>query len=567
VLPAWVVYVLLGALTAGLFAIRMTGPPNWLDNEYRLGAAVLDVLRAGNWICPRDALGHTDKPPLLTWFAALASLPAGRVTRVGLYLPSALATLGTACLVWAAGRRWFHTRAAVLAALALLLSDAAARQVATARFDALFSATVALAALAAFRAWNDGGSWTPFWLAAAASTLTKGPLGVLLAAGGLLAVPWERRSGRARPLAGSHAFGLLAWAALVFGWLGAALHVAGRRVVDDMLVGELVGHAVEHAPFRRVWVPPGDWLAMAAPWSVVACVAFVRLVVAPDPADVPRRFERFLFCWFFAGLLLFSAAPHTAARLLYPLLPPGALLAGRELARWSARMGARRLAAGAAAAVLAAGVALTLRYHRHERRDDEVRRSAAIAAVARRVRDAVGDRFPLTYVADEAGPTAKRSAVPLALAVILNQRRAPVSAARAASLLDGDAAAFVVAGDVDGLRRALRTGRAFHALAEAGVDGRPVLAVVANRPTLAWTTPVAALDGALRVSLEETFPVRFGDGELVFEAGRSGVVRIVNEGRAPRVCRIRTIGPDAPDVRERTLGAGETWVAELDGRP
>src|SRR5439155_1467719 len=82
-----------------------------------------------------------------------------------------------------------------------LLSDVGARQVATARWDGLFALTVTIAALAAFAAWSAGRGWTWFWLAAAVSALTKGPLGVLLAAFGLVAVVWERRSGHPSRLA------------------------------------------------------------------------------------------------------------------------------------------------------------------------------------------------------------------------------------------------------------------------------------------------------------------------------------------------------------------------------
>src|SRR5207249_6600010 len=89
-LSVWLTLALLGSLATILFVIRLTGVPNLLDNEYRVGATVLNVLQEGNCICPHDALGNTDKPPLLTWLSALASLPSGRVTRFTLYFPTAL---------------------------------------------------------------------------------------------------------------------------------------------------------------------------------------------------------------------------------------------------------------------------------------------------------------------------------------------------------------------------------------------------------------------------------------------------------------------------------------------
>jgi 4-amino-4-deoxy-L-arabinose transferase-like glycosyltransferase len=150
------------AVASALFCIRLTGLPNWLDNEYRIGASVLDAIRAGNWICPRDALGNTDKPPLLTWLAALASRPSGRVTLFRIYLPTALATVAVVWLVFAVGRREWSARAGFLAALAYLLSEVGTNQIATARWDGLFALTVTLTAIAGFDAWMSWrSSWSP----------------------------------------------------------------------------------------------------------------------------------------------------------------------------------------------------------------------------------------------------------------------------------------------------------------------------------------------------------------------------------------------------------------------
>jgi 4-amino-4-deoxy-L-arabinose transferase-like glycosyltransferase len=116
----WSSLALLTCVGIALFAIQLTGAENLLDNEYRLGACVLDVLQHGNWLCPHDVLGNTDKPPMLTWLAALASWPIGRVTTFTLYLPTALATLGTSWLIALAGGRRFGRRAGLFGGLAFL---------------------------------------------------------------------------------------------------------------------------------------------------------------------------------------------------------------------------------------------------------------------------------------------------------------------------------------------------------------------------------------------------------------------------------------------------------------
>src|SRR5579883_1331640 len=193
----------LGLFALALFVVRLTGLPNLFDNECRLGESVLDVVQNGNWLCPHDALGHTDKPPLLAWLSALVTLVTGRVDRFTLYLPSAVATAALAGLVLAAGRRHFGWWAGFLGGLVYLASEIATKQVTTARWDALFALTVTLAALAAFCAWTTGRGWVWFWLAAAAATLTKGPLGVLRRGGSARAGPHGPYAGRRRRASGS----------------------------------------------------------------------------------------------------------------------------------------------------------------------------------------------------------------------------------------------------------------------------------------------------------------------------------------------------------------------------
>ena len=52
----WRDLALLSCVGAAMFAIRLTGAPNFFDNEFRVGACVLDVLQHGNWLCPHDVL-------------------------------------------------------------------------------------------------------------------------------------------------------------------------------------------------------------------------------------------------------------------------------------------------------------------------------------------------------------------------------------------------------------------------------------------------------------------------------------------------------------------------------
>jgi 4-amino-4-deoxy-L-arabinose transferase-like glycosyltransferase len=549
---AWPGLALLSCVGVALFAIRLTGAPNLLDNEFRVGACALDVLQHGNWLCPHDVRGNTDKPPMLTWLTALASWPLGRVTRFTLYLPTAAATLLTAWIVAFAGGRRFGGRAGIFGGLAFLLSHVAATQMATARWDGLFALTVTVAALAAFRAWMLGGGWTLFWLAAAIATLTKGPLGVLLAGLGLGAVVWERLTGRRKPLEGSHATGIGLFLLITVGWFLLAYRQVGPHLVQNMFVDEFVGHMVQHRLAHRFVKPLGDFTWNFAPWSLFAIAGLVRVIVQPSPDDEVRRFERFLACWAALGVLLFCLSPHNQARLLAPMIPPAALLAGRELDRLGRALSTRGVAAVTAATIVVMFGFFVWEFHHRALRRPAVRQTIALEELARGVQAAAGASFPLTYVADS----------PFAMQLVLNTMRPPVSVDEAAALLRGDAAAFVVTARLPRLVRALGTGGPpVHLVARAADHGVPHLFVVSNRPVLATYPRIATRVGPLLVTLSSVHLGPTWDNVLDLGRGRdAGDAVIENVSTEPQDVRVRV---DGGNGESRRLAPGDSWRIDV----
>ena len=335
--------MLLILLVLGLFAIRLMAPSDLMDKDQERPASyVLDALKNGHWICQTDWLGSiTSKPPLYTWLSALFALPFDRFNRFALYLPSVLSVLFLALAIQASGGKRFSPVAGFVGALIFVLSPISARLSVMARTDSLFTWMIALAALAAFRSWEQGGGWVRFWFAAAAATLTKGPLGVLLGAMGLLAVFWEKHRGTALPLRGAQLPGIVFFLLLTFGWFALACLDMGPAVIDKMIFSELISHGVRvnrETLFEfNYYKSTMYFLHRFAPWSVVACIGLWRVFRQPSADDVERRFERFLTCWLLGGLIVFSLAPHQRGDLVYPIIPPAAILAGRELARWLTR--------------------------------------------------------------------------------------------------------------------------------------------------------------------------------------------------------------------------------------
>jgi hypothetical protein len=544
----------LGAVGLALFVIRFQAPPEVADayHQERAAAYVMDVLRNGHWICQYGAAGEvSSKPPMLTWLAALASLPFGRGTWFAMVLPSALATVGSALLILAAGRRWLGMTAGCLGALAYLLSPVGIKQVALARIDPLFTFTVLLTALLAFQAWTTGRGWVGFWLAAAAATLTKGPLGLGLGALGLLAVFWERRGPSPAPLRGSHRAGVLWFLLITGGWLALAYAAIGPPLVQTMLGNELVKHAVggrdNQVPLRECYKPALYFVSRFLPWSLFALAGLWQVWRRPSPDDRTRRFERFLFCFFAAGLLLFSLAAHQRPDLIFPLIPVAALLAGRELARWAARLRPRTLHYTVAGGVALGLVLAVLNQSVLSRDTTNRRRSRVVREVADLVRTAVGESFPLTHLD-----------APYGLQFCLNTKYPFVSEERARKLLSGDAAAFVVTGQ----RHPWPAGIRLHEIVSQDLVRQETLQILGNVPELKWTERMATCVGPVHLLMEHVRGMEVWADEFRFVGREAGAaVTFTNESEQPARVRVRWQGVPLPRATEHLLRPGESWRA------
>lgn len=379
---------MLAGLLLAVYLLRLSGPTDLeADAQQRNVGYVMDAVWRGHWLVQTEVRGWLmSKPPLHTWIAgALAEF--GGINRLTLTLPSALSVLALALLLFRVGRQRFGMLAGGFAGVALIMALLMARHVALVRTDALFALTIALAAFAAFRAWETGRGWLLFWLAGAAATLVKGPLGLVLAAAGLLAWFWEKRTDPAAPRPRGRQWpGILLFLGLTLGWLGLAVHAYGYPLIDKLFFDELFGQATG---MRKDIVPGEHFIKVIPfyavrffPFSLFALYGMWRIVRAPAVDAGERRFERFLFVWIAAGMLIFSLGAHFRPDLLLPLWPAGALLAGREMARLGERIGRHKMLAGTAIVAFLLLGAMFRNYHVSALKNKEVRYSVAAEQAA-----------------------------------------------------------------------------------------------------------------------------------------------------------------------------------------
>lgn len=389
----WIILICTLCLTS--FAIRISAPTDLEGYAQMLNVGyIMDMMWQGNWIVQHNVeTVIMSKPPLHSWLIAPFAALLG-INRLSLALPSLLSVAALGLLVFEIGRRRFDVFAGGCAALSMVLAaPMMGKQIALVRADALFTLCIAISAFAAFHAWQHGKGWTLFWFAAALATLTKGPLGLVLAAAGLICYFWEKRSDQSTPpLRGAHLPGILLFLGITLTWLFLALHSFGDELIDKLFREELVGQAIGERKrgfaLRKLLMPTVFLFARFLPFSIFF-YGLWRVFRHPAAHPLERRFERFLTCWLLGGLLIFSLAQHQRPDLLLPLWPAAALLAGRELARLGERFGRARIASALAlVGTLLLGV-LFLRTHQiwgeggeNTRYAEEVKQAAAALAAS-----------------------------------------------------------------------------------------------------------------------------------------------------------------------------------------
>jgi hypothetical protein len=264
----------------------------------------------------------------------------------------------------------------------------------------------------------------------------------------------------------------------------------------------------------------------------------------PAPDDRRRRFDRFCFCWFLGGLLVFAISPHNPARLLYPVIPPAALIAGCEADRLTRGLRPVARVVGCAVVIVIALTVFTLKYHRWDHGREHVRRTLAILRMHDAIASRVGEDFPLTYTRD----------VPFALQLTFNSMRPAVTNRNAAALLRSEVPAFVLVRDATSVRRRMGHGAPpVYEIVGVSIGSTPYLSLLSNRPELGDSDPVAIGLGSLRVVLTRVKLGATQDGMIVVAPETPTAQMVVTNGGST---------PTTVDVRARDHGAGRrdlTW--------
>ena len=270
-------------LAAVLFLWFLGAHDLWAPDEPFFGEGAREMVVDGQWLVAHvNGVVNSHKPPLFFWLIALFSLPFGAVSEFTARLPSVLAALGTLMLIMRLGRRWFGPKTAALTGVLLATSYMFWDKARWSQIDSLLCFLIWVA-LSAFEAWRSGDAdgrraGALFWGVAGLAVLAKGPVGLLLPLGIVIAVlAVERDLGALRrfaPLVGPSVFVLVtgAWALAATLWGPAEYSV----------IGALREHFVERGMHGMHHVRPFWYYAERLPLSLLPWTGLLpgALVVA-----------------------------------------------------------------------------------------------------------------------------------------------------------------------------------------------------------------------------------------------------------------------------------------------
>ncbi len=558
VLPATPVLIAVIVITwAFLFATRQIAPSDLLDNDQERPAAyVLDILVNGNWIVQFDDSGEiTSKPPLYTWLVTITAKILGRFNEFTLYLPGALCLLASVLLIFYLTQSYVNRSAAFLASIAFLLSFASIKQMNLARTDPLFALLVFGSAIVAFESFFHRKGWLYYWILCALATLTKGPIGIILSALGLIGLIGSKRKRpsdelneeSSKPLyLNEHVIGVAILVVLCGGWFLLAWIDAGKALTDKMIGKELVGHAVdsgeEHSLIKQLYTPALYFLGRNLPWSLFSIVAIFRVFLKPSESPRQRSFERFMAAYVGLGIVFFSMFPHQRYDHQFPLLPAAAILAGIELARLLSPQFLNKSFKFYPAVLLAVCIGFYCFFKFFP--NWEMRRTQAVHEAADYIRESAGAEFPVMHLD-----------TPMGLQFYLGTKRLRTHHYWIKQSLLSDRAAFAIVRAKESYEimdpyRHLDRMIDLKTWEQPSADP-PYLRIIGNRPKLQYYPRMVFHNNEFQVDIDSLTVNRLEDNRFELEAtDKNYVVAVTNHAKKKRkVTVIVTMG----DLRDEKV--------------
>lgn len=319
-------------LVGGTYFMRIDSP-SLRGEESRRAQVAREMLASGDWAVPQEqGEPYLEKPPLHNWVIALTSIARGALDPVSIRLPSVIAILVTALLVYTYTRSFLTPLAALTAGGAFATMGQVLQLGRLGETDALFTLLVSSSLLIWHLGYSHGwGPWIVYGLGyglTALATLTKGPqapLFFLASTTVYLLIRGDRRF----LLAAGHLFGLAIFAVTLAAW-HARYHHEFRWAAAAMLSVRPVGKVFSGSNAANITAHlltyPLETILNTLPWSLTIALFLIPEMRRFDTRELP--YVQFLVICLLVSFPICWLPPHARGRYYMPLYPLVAVLVG-----------------------------------------------------------------------------------------------------------------------------------------------------------------------------------------------------------------------------------------------
>jgi 4-amino-4-deoxy-L-arabinose transferase-like glycosyltransferase len=341
----WVV----AALIVVLFA--MANLPWQLDDydQAKQAFTSFEMVKEEHWLyqhTPHERVAT--KPPLVGWISA-ALFAVTRSWEIAWRLPSLVAALALALVLFRAARDAYGRIAAVIAVGAFGLNLLSLRLATLVRTDMPLAFVIFSIGLLIWKKIRCGDEWEPrdqiyMFVLLTAAMLIKGPIVYAFLLPGIAL--FQLRRGRARPPGAPQTKSGSAWSGW-WPWLASLAIfliwvIGGIRFqpgfYQEVVMREFLGRFGEtiHRPQPLLFYLP-HLLHKFAPWSVLM-VAIALFGLRSRNWRLPSVFREmspetfWLICWSIGGLIVISLIPSKRVDRVFPVIPPLCLLLAAQIA-------------------------------------------------------------------------------------------------------------------------------------------------------------------------------------------------------------------------------------------
>jgi 4-amino-4-deoxy-L-arabinose transferase-like glycosyltransferase len=330
------VLLLVGLYAAAIYLPFLGSSRTLTRHEADVAQCAEYMLHHDQWLVPHYE-GHpwVHKPPLVTWLTVPVFALAGGFSEFAARLPAALSAIGLCMLMAGLAWRFYDPTTGLFAGLiqATMVYTYTQGRLAERDIELVLLLAAAQGVLAWH--WRSGRMDLPlkpavlFHVLVGLAILTKGPPAIALPGMTVIAYAVVRRS--LKPLRAvlftpaivcSLVIGLWWYVAMIFLVGEHALQRWNYSWVQRFMGGFHTGR--EPLPFYLYMIP---WLVL--PWTIALIIGARRLI---RKVRQPNQYlERFLWCWFFGGLVFLTLSVFKHQHYAFPILPPLTLLCAQLL--------------------------------------------------------------------------------------------------------------------------------------------------------------------------------------------------------------------------------------------